>query len=137
MTIFGDGTQQRAFSYIGDVAPVIARSIDVPEAYNTVFNVGADVPYSVNQLAEVVAKCVGVELKVNHLDPRDEVLHAFSSHQKAKRVFGCEARVDLEEGISRMAQWAKKVGVRRSKPFQNIEILKNLPKIWLQDLKSA
>ena len=32
MTIFGDGTQTRAFSYIGDVAPLIARAIDVPAA---------------------------------------------------------------------------------------------------------
>ena len=40
MTIFGDGTQTRAFSYIADVAPVIARAPDVPAAYNEVFNVG-------------------------------------------------------------------------------------------------
>ena len=47
MTIFGDGSQTRAFSYIDDVAPIIARSVDVPAAYNQVFNVGADQPYTV------------------------------------------------------------------------------------------
>src|SRR5262245_62533911 len=52
MTIFGDGTQTRAFSYIGDVAPIIAKSIEVPEAYNQIFNIGADQPYSINELRD-------------------------------------------------------------------------------------
>jgi len=49
MTVFGDGSQTRAFSYIGDVAPIIAEAVDVPDAYNQVFNIGADQPYSVNE----------------------------------------------------------------------------------------
>ncbi len=47
MSVFGDGRQTRAFSYVGDVAPIVAESIDVPAAYNEVFNVGADQPCSV------------------------------------------------------------------------------------------
>ena len=47
MTIFGDGKQTRAFSYIDDVAPVIAASIARPACYNQVYNVGADKTYSV------------------------------------------------------------------------------------------
>jgi UDP-glucose 4-epimerase len=42
MTIFGDGSQTRAFSHVDDVAPVIAGSVDVPAARNATFNVGAD-----------------------------------------------------------------------------------------------
>lgn len=44
LTVFGNGEQTRAFSYIGDVAPVIARSVFVPDAYGEIFNVGADEP---------------------------------------------------------------------------------------------
>src|SRR6202453_4351983 len=54
MTIFGDGSQTRAFSYIDDVAPVIAASIARPQSYNQIFNVGADKAYSVLELAQVV-----------------------------------------------------------------------------------
>src|ERR1700746_179707 len=61
MTIFGDGEQQRAFTHIDDVAPVIADSVDVPAAHNQVFNVGADIPYTVNHLAEIVAEAMGKE----------------------------------------------------------------------------
>ncbi len=52
MSVFGDGLQTRAFTHIDDVAPVIARSIDVSEAANEVFNVGADTPYTVLDLAQ-------------------------------------------------------------------------------------
>jgi UDP-glucose 4-epimerase len=55
MTVFGDGSQTRAFSYIDDVAPHIARSVSVREAYNQVFNIGADTPYAVRDLAAIVA----------------------------------------------------------------------------------
>src|ERR1700722_2977879 len=88
MTIFGDGTQQRAFTHIDDVAPIIARSGELPAARNQVFNVGADLPYTVNELAEVVAHEMGCACKVNYLDPRNEVKIAFSDHSKAERAFG-------------------------------------------------
>jgi len=40
LTIFGDGSQTRAFSYIDDVAIPITHSVNIPAAYNQVFNVG-------------------------------------------------------------------------------------------------
>src|SRR5688572_17126474 len=60
MTIFGDGTQTRAFSYIGDVAPIVAEAVDVPAARDAIFNVGADTPCSLNDLARAVAAAMGV-----------------------------------------------------------------------------
>ncbi len=130
MSIFGDGTQTRAFSYISDVAPIIARSVQIPEAMNQVFNVGADTPYSVNYLAEVVAKAIGAQLNVQHLQARNEVQHAFSDHSKVSQVFNLSTPVSLEEGVQRMAEWAKRVGARQSKQFGSIEITKNLPPSW-------
>ena len=59
MTIFGDGEQQRAFSYVGDIAPFIAQSPWTDGARNEVFNIGADCAYSVNELAKEVASAMG------------------------------------------------------------------------------
>src|ERR1700730_6465034 len=56
MTIFGDGWKTRPFSHIEDVAPHIARSVDIEAARNQVINIGADTPYTVRHLAEVVAR---------------------------------------------------------------------------------
>lgn len=130
LTIFGDGNQTRAFSYIDDVAIPIARSVGVPEAYNQVFNIGADKPYTVNELVKVVGKCFGVEPKVRHLNARNEVMHAYSDHSKAHRVFNYNSGLTLDQGIERMAAWAKKVGARQSKEFGNIETREKLPDGW-------
>jgi len=131
MTIFGDGEQTRAFSYIDDVAPVIAASASRKEAYNQVFNVGADKPYSVNELAKVVAQAMKAEAKINHLEARNEVVDAYSSHDKVKKYFGDLIKnVPLEEGVAKMAAWAKKTGAREGKAFTGIEVWRNLPPSW-------
>jgi UDP-glucose 4-epimerase len=131
MTIFGDGQQTRAFSHIDDVAPVIAASIARPESYNQIFNVGADKPYSVNELANVVAKAMGAKAQIKHLDARNEVVHAYSAHEKVQKHFGDLIKnVSLEEGVAKMAAWAKKTGARQGKPFSRIEVRKNLPPSW-------
>ncbi len=130
LTIFGDGTQTRAFSYIDDVAIPIAKSVEIDKAYNKVFNIGADKPYTVNELAEVVAKEFGTTPAIKYLAARNEVLHAYSDHTRAQNIFGKGNGTDLAEGIKRMATWAKKVGSRQSKEFDNIEITEKLPDGW-------
>ena len=130
LTIFGDGSQTRAFSYIDDVAIPIAKCVDIPGAYNEVFNIGADKPYTVKELATVVCEAFGVEANINYLQARNEVLHAYSSHDKAQSVFGDATGITLKEGIGRMAGWAKRVGARASREFGNIEIAMKLPEGW-------
>jgi len=133
MTVFGDGEQTRAFTYIGDIAPIIAKSPLEKKAYNQVFNIGADKPYTVNQIAEYVSKAMGIDKKIEHLDERHEVVHAFSKHDKLKSVFGEYSGTDLKEGIRRMVDWAKKQGVKNSKKFEGIEVMKNMPSSWLKE----
>jgi UDP-glucose 4-epimerase len=130
MTIFGDGEQQRAFTHISDVAPVIAESVNVPAARNQVFNVGADVPHTVNTLAEIVSGAMNKDCNVVHLDPRNEVKIAFSDHSRAEAVFGARRKVSLQDGIQSMADWVKEHGSRESNIFEDIEIPKNLPPSW-------
>lgn len=130
LTIFGNGEQTRAFSYIADVAPHIARAPELRAAYGQVFNVGADAPYSVNQLADEVRRAFGTDVPVRHLEARNEVAHAYCSHEKFRRVFGVEHETPLAKGIGCMAEWAQAVGPRASQPFGNIEIQKNLPPSW-------
>jgi UDP-glucose 4-epimerase len=135
LTIFGDGLQTRAFTHIDDVAPVIVRSIDVPEAANEVFNVGADTPYTVLDLAHAVAQAFGVgEPEIEFLPARKEVVHAFSDHAKLHSVFGREPTVPLEEGLRRMAEWAREAGVREPVRFESVEVLRNLPPSWAAGL---
>mgnify|MGYP001367459632 FL=1 len=131
MIVFGDGNQSRAFSYIGDMAPLISNSIKNKEAYNQVFNVGADIPYSINELISKVAEVFNVSPEIKYLPERNEVVHAHSSHEKIKKYFGDDKTTSLEEGLSIMSNWAKDKGVRATPVFKNIEIRNNLPESWL------
>jgi UDP-glucose 4-epimerase len=130
MSIFGDGTQTRAFSYIDEVAPIVAESIEVPDAWNNVFNIGADQPYSLNELAGRVAHAMGTEPRIAYLAARQEVRHAHSSHDKVRRVFGDRPQTSLDDGLRTMAAWVRERGARASAPFRDIEVTRNLPPAW-------
>jgi len=137
MTIFGDGTQTRAFSFIDDVAPVLARAIDEPRAWNDVFNIGADEPCTLNDLAVRVAAAMAVEPRVRHLPARHEVRDAHASHEKVRRVLGAGASTTLDAGLSRMAAWVRERGARSSPPFTDIEVTKNLPRVWAEQMRTS
>ncbi|MBM3778931.1 MAG: NAD-dependent epimerase/dehydratase family protein [Acidimicrobiia bacterium] len=131
LTIFGDGSQTRAFSHVDDVAPIIARCIERPDCYNTVYNIGGDQPCSVRDLAEAVGRALGATPEIRCLPPRPEVLHAFATHDRVRRVFGdMVLDVPLDEGLARMAAWARTAGVRPKSRFSQIEIPLGLPPIW-------
>jgi UDP-glucose 4-epimerase len=130
MTIFGDGTQTRAFSSIEDVAPVMAEAMECEAAWNQVFNIGADQPCTLNDLARAVSRVMGADTGIVHLPARREVLHAHSTHDKLRRILGTRSGTPLEEGLERMAAWVKAHGARTSRPFEGIEVTRNLPAAW-------
>ena len=130
MTVFGDGNQTRAFSYIEDIIPIMVEAPATPAALNQVFNVGADQPYTVNELAQAVAQAMGVAPDIVHLPARSEVVNAYSSHAKVERVFGRRTPRRLDEGLTRMAAWVRQHGARQSQTFDAIEVHKNFPQAW-------
>ena len=133
LSVFGDGMQTRAFSYIGDIAPNIANCVNIPAAYNQVINVGADKDYTVKELAHTVMEAMGIKGELRYLPARNEVMHAYSDHSKAKELFGDTANTTLLEGLQKMEAWAKKTGIKKSSKFENIEITEKLPSFWLED----
>lgn len=139
LTIFGDGLQTRAFSYIDDVAPYIARAPLIPGALNQVFNVGTDRDYTLNELASSVAAALGApEADVRYLPARKEVLHAVASHKKLTCIFGSNMAVSLAEGLSKMAAWAReRNNTDAFKPvvFEDIEVSRNMPPSWVVSQK--
>lgn len=134
MPVFGDGLQSRAFSHIVDVAPIIARSPLVDVSKNEVYNIGADTPYTILQVADSIARCFDVEVSIEHLPARNEVVHAFSDHSKVRSAFDPPDPLSLKEGIRRMAGWVKEHGPQEPVQFSDgIEIEKNFPLSWRID----
>jgi UDP-glucose 4-epimerase len=131
LTVFGDGNQTRAFSHVSEVAPVIARAVTREAAHGETFNIGADRPYSVSQLAAVVKEAMKSSAGVRYLPARREVVHAYASHDKVKKHFGDLAKsLSLEAGVERMAKWVQAHGSRQSRGFSHIEVRKNMPASW-------
>ena len=81
-TIFGDGSQTRAFSYVGDVAGPIAESVDEPNAYDRAFNIGAGAVVSVEALARQVQLALGRDTGVEFLPRRHEADHVSADHSR-------------------------------------------------------
>lgn len=131
MTVFGDGTQQRAFTYVSDIAPTIAKAPLLQSARNQVFNIGADTPYTINHLASRVAAAMGApNHPVVHLAARKEVHTAYADHAKLRTVFGCLPDTSLDLGLQKMARWSRCVGARSTKRFAQLEIERNMPPGW-------
>ena len=99
--------------------------------------------YSVGQAAELTGleieqlrrlmEAMGIRGELHHLDARNEVMHAFADHAKARRVFDIRADTLLLDGLSKMATWARKAGIRKSARFENLELTENLPPIWTEN----
>jgi UDP-glucose 4-epimerase len=135
LTIFGDGSQTRAFSHVSDVAPVIAASAERAEAYDQVFNIGADRAVTLNELGQTVSRVMGVPFRPRYLPARAEVGHIYAVHDKAQHILGFADRVSLEEGLRAMATWARGVGLarfetREDEPFGELEVDRKLPPSW-------
>lgn len=134
LTIFGDGEQSRGFTYIGDIAPVLAKAPLNPAAKNEIFNLGADTPVTINQLVREVGNVMGVAPQVRHLPARQEVVHAYALHDKVREAFDLPSDYEtpIEGGLYRMWEWVKERGARKTPTFKNIEVLKNMPPVWLE-----
>lgn len=130
LTIFGDGTQTRAFSFIQDVAPYIAQSIHNPKAWNQTYNIGADQAYTVNELATSVMRALKRTGTIQYRKARHEVQHAASTHQKLHRDFETVAPTPLDKGLQQMADWALQQPLLPYRSFEGIEVPRGLPEGW-------
>ncbi len=130
LTVFGDGLQSRAFTYIDDIAPYIAQSATFANAYNQTFNIGSDTPITVKKLTTEVSSAMKSSPQIHYLEQREEVVHAYSDHTIFKTLFSPKPETPLTEGLSKTAAWVRQHGARESSTFKNIEITKHLPDSW-------
>lgn len=136
--IYGDGEQKRAFSYINDVTPYIAKVGFLKNTAGEVINVGPQDEYTINQLAkEVLSYFVDLGNIPKHLQPvylpdrPQEVKYAYSTDKKAKALLGFKKNTALKIGIAKMVQWAKSIGPQKFKYLNCLELTtKQTPKTW-------
>ena len=134
--IYGDGSQQRCFSFIEDVVAPILTACELPQAVGEVINVGPDEsPITILNLAERLANIIGFELEPIFMSGRpQEVRVALCSADKARKLLGYKTTVSLDQGLEDLVEWIRP----RVKEFEYhlpIEIDSDLtPKTWTQRL---
>jgi len=135
LTVFGDGSQRRAFTYVEDILPACLGCLTNPQSHGQVFNLGSDVPVTVLQMANLLMEVSGITSPITHLPERHEVPDAFSSHKKADLFFGSSPKTSLQEGIRKTWAWARTQKISlRPLPF-DLEISQKLPPSWAALLK--
>ncbi|HET6840951.1 MAG TPA: NAD-dependent epimerase/dehydratase family protein [Candidatus Angelobacter sp.] len=111
--IFGDGQQSMDFVYIEDVARanLIAMQSDVTDE---AFNVGMGVQTTLNQLCEALLKLTGSSLKPEYRPARAvaNVTRRCSATEKAEKLLGFRAKVDLEKGLQQLIAWRNSSDVK-------------------------
>ena len=133
--IYGDGNQKRAFSYIDDITPPIAKAGFI-KANHGIINIGPERSYTINYLAQIILKSFASPLKAIYLPARPrEVREAYCSSAKARKLLGFKDQVNLQEGVKRMIDWARVVGYQKTKYLNSIEIKsEKLPLTWKKKL---
>lgn len=132
LSIFGDGSQRRGFSYVDDVAPLIAGCVLIPGAANQDYFVGADKDYSVNELAEKVKKFMHSDNEIVYLEKRKEVELAYASHEKLRCHFNPPTETDLDKGLQATAEFVIKQHLFEPTGYSHIEVSRNMPPSWAQ-----
>jgi UDP-glucose 4-epimerase len=109
ITIHGDGNQIRAWCFVDDFVECIMRCLTVPEAVGESFNIGnARAVITILGLAQTVCRVLDSKSQINFIDALSaDIALRIPSVDKAHEVLGFKAKVDLEEGIARTAEWMK------------------------------
>jgi UDP-glucose 4-epimerase len=129
ITIFGDGSQTRAFSYIDDSLEPLWKAATTPEASRQIINLGGIKEYTINQAADILSEVVGGAEKI-HLEKRHEVHIAVPTYQKSIDILGFEHKTDLKEGLTKMWEWALKQPKRERFVWSNYEVEKGIYNFW-------
>ncbi len=129
MTIFGDGTQTRAFSYIDDSLEPLWKASQDKRASKEIINLGGVKEYSINEVNEILREVVGGGT-VKYFEGRHEVKHSIPTWQKSIDLLDFEHKTDLKEGLTKMWEWVKTQPVRERFVWPFYELDKGIYSFW-------
>ena len=129
ITICGDGSQKRAFSYIDDCLLSFWNSATANSASKQIINLGSSKEYTILEAANILKSVVG-DLKIKFTEGRHEVHMAYSTHDKSEKILGFQESTDLPDGLAAMWEWAKKQPQRTQFVWPKYELEKGIYQFW-------
>ena len=129
-TIFGDGEQVRAFSYVDDSLIPFWNASQRDECIGEIINLGGIKEYTINEACNTLIKVTGTNLKPLYLEERHEAKHAWSTWEKSIKLLDFEHKIDLEEGLTKMWKWAQTQPNRERFVWSEYELEKGIYEFW-------
>ena len=104
ITIYGDGSQTRSFSYVQDTVNGIVSLME--SEHNDVFNIGNPTEITINELASKIIEITNSNSKLINKDlPQDDPKRRKPDITKAKTMLNWEPKVKLEDGLTKTIEW--------------------------------
>lgn len=128
ITVYGDGLQTRAFSYIDDSLECLYNAAVNENCSKQIINLGGIKESTILNVANIVGELSGVS--IIHLPPRHEVRHAHSTWQKSVDLLGFKHKTELYDGIKNMWEWARKQPKRERFIWPEYELNVNIYPYW-------
>jgi UDP-glucuronate decarboxylase len=111
ITLFGDGSQSRAFCYVDDLIEGLIRMMDAPDDFTGPVNLGNPGEFTIRELAEMVVELTGSASKIVQARPlpEDDPLQRRPDIALAKSRLGWEPKIPLREGLQKTIEWFQSV----------------------------
>jgi len=132
-TIFGDGEQKRAFSYVDDSIKPLWNASQNDKCIGEIINLGGIKEYTINEACNVLLKVTNTDLKPEYLEQRHEVKYAWSTWDKSVDLLDFKHKIDLEQGLTKMWEWAQKQPKRKRFFWSNYELTKGIYDFWKRE----
>ena len=129
MTIFGDGEQTRAFSFIDDTLEPMYKAGVQDNCSKEIINLGGTKFHSIKEANDILKKVVGGGNTI-HLEPRHEVKDAHPTWEKSVELLGYKDNTSLKDGLTQMWNWVKTQPKRHRFHWGNYEIEKGIYRYW-------
>lgn len=129
MTIFGDGEQKRAFSYIDDCLEGLWKASQLSECSKEIINLGGTKHYTINEANKILREVINGGETI-HKEQRHEVKTAVPTWAKSVRLLGYEDKTSLHDGLKSMWEWAQQQPKRDRFVWDSYELDKGIYSFW-------
>lgn len=129
ITIYGDGEQSRAFSYIDDIMQPLWNAAILEKSKNQCINLGSGTHITLNEASSMLEDIVGPIEKI-YLEKRYEVKKSWCTVQKSIDLLNYEEKTCLKDGLQKMWSWAQKQPNRNVQEWKEFELDKGIYSYW-------
>jgi len=129
MTIFGDGMQKRAFSFIDDCLEPLWKAAVDPRASKEIINLGSSVFYTINEANKILKEVIGDGDTV-YKEQRHEVKNAHPTWEKSVELLDYQDKTHLKDGLKIMWEWAQQQSKRDRFVWDKYELEKGIYSFW-------